>query len=221
MKISKRLRVIGDLVPNNSFVLDIGCDHALLDIYIVNKNQNIQVIASDINKGPLKIAKQNITNYGLENKIKLKQGNGLEAYEKGVNTLVLSGLGTLTILTILNQKKHLLKHINTIIISSNNDYYKLRKGLGTLNYKIEKEELVIDKNKYYPIIVFTKGHKKYKYYELKYGPLLLKEKSKSFLEYLEFNKAKLIKINKSLSKKYFLKKRKIKKELKYLQELSK
>ena len=50
MKISKRLRVIGDLVKDNSFILDIGCDHALLDIYVVKNKKNIKAIASDINE---------------------------------------------------------------------------------------------------------------------------------------------------------------------------
>ena len=34
MNISKRLRAIGDLIEDNSFILDVGCDHALLDIYV-------------------------------------------------------------------------------------------------------------------------------------------------------------------------------------------
>ena len=42
MKISKRLRVIGDLVKDNSFILDIGCDHALLDIYVVKNKKKYQ-----------------------------------------------------------------------------------------------------------------------------------------------------------------------------------
>lgn len=30
MKISKRLRTISSFVPDGSFVLDVGCDHAYL-----------------------------------------------------------------------------------------------------------------------------------------------------------------------------------------------
>ena len=48
MKINNRLKQIGDLVEANSFCLDVGCDHALLDIYLVKKNKNIKAIASDI-----------------------------------------------------------------------------------------------------------------------------------------------------------------------------
>ena len=82
MNISKRLKVIGDLVPDNSFILDIGCDHALLSIYAVTKNKSVKAIASDINEGPLKTAKSNIKKYDVEDKIKLKQEDGLNAFEK-------------------------------------------------------------------------------------------------------------------------------------------
>ena len=60
MKINARLKKIGDLVEANSFCLDIGCDHALLDIYLVNQKKNIKAIASDIAEGPLEHARKNI-----------------------------------------------------------------------------------------------------------------------------------------------------------------
>ena len=65
MKISKRLRVISEFIPDNSFFLDIGCDHALLDIYTIQNKKNTKAIASDINEGPLKSAKENIKKYKL------------------------------------------------------------------------------------------------------------------------------------------------------------
>ena len=34
IKLSKRLDAISSLVPINSKVVDIGCDHGLLDIYL-------------------------------------------------------------------------------------------------------------------------------------------------------------------------------------------
>ena len=59
MKINDRLKKIGDLVEANSFCLDVGCDHAFLDIYLVLKNQNIRTIASDVAEGPLYHAFEN------------------------------------------------------------------------------------------------------------------------------------------------------------------
>lgn len=219
MKISERLRVIGDLIPDNSFVLDIGCDHALLDIYIVKKNKNIKTIASDINKGPLEIAKENVKKYNLENKITLKQENGLNAYENGIDTIVLSGLGTTTIIDILNKRKEVLKNIKNLVISSNNDYYKLRKNITKLGFKIKEEKIVLDKNKYYPVILFVPGKEKYNYYELKYGPVLLEKRERVYLDYLNIRKNKLVEIYNSVPNKYLIKKLKLKQEIKFIKKI--
>lgn len=219
MKISERLRVIGDLIPDNSFVLDIGCDHALLDIYIVRKNKNIKTIASDINKGPLEIAKENVKKYNLENKINLKQENGLNAYEKGIDTIVLSGLGTTTIIDILNKRKEVLKNIKNLVISSNNDYYKLRKNITKLGFKIKEEKIVLDKNKYYPVILFVPGKEKYNYYELKYGPVLLEKRERVYLDYLNIRKNKLVEIYNSVPNKYLIKKLKLKQEIEFIKKI--
>ena len=66
MKINARLKKIGDLVEANSFCLDVGCDHALLDIYLVHRNMNIKTVASDIAEGPLNQANDNIKREHLE-----------------------------------------------------------------------------------------------------------------------------------------------------------
>ena len=49
MQIRKRLKAIASLVEKGSKVIDVGCDHALLDIYLTLYNSN-ECIASDINK---------------------------------------------------------------------------------------------------------------------------------------------------------------------------
>ena len=61
MKINDRLKKIGDLVDANSLCLDIGCDHALLDIYLVKEKNQQKAIASDIALGPLEKANENTT----------------------------------------------------------------------------------------------------------------------------------------------------------------
>ena len=40
--LSKRLETIASLIPLGASVIDIGCDHALLDIYLVKRNDNIK-----------------------------------------------------------------------------------------------------------------------------------------------------------------------------------
>ena len=50
MNITKRLEAIASLISNNSNVIDVGCDHAYLDIYLTLNRENIFCLACDINK---------------------------------------------------------------------------------------------------------------------------------------------------------------------------
>ena len=213
MKISKRLRALGDLIEDNSFRLDVGCDHALLDIYVVTNKKNVKAIASDINEGPLKGARDNIRKYDLEDKIVLSNSDGLESYQEGVDTIILSGLGSTTIIDILIGGKDILDNIDEIIISSNNDYDYLRKNLGILGFTVDKELIVKDRNKYYQVIKFKKGILNYNKYELKYGKI---SSDSTYIEYLNFNGKKLFEIYKLLGFKHFFSKIKIGKEIRYI-----
>ena len=67
MKISNRLKEIGNLITNAEVVVDVGCDHALLPIYLVLNNKSLSAIAVDNKIGPLNSAKENIKEYNLEN----------------------------------------------------------------------------------------------------------------------------------------------------------
>lgn len=215
MNISKRLRAIGDLVSNNSFILDVGCDHALLDIYVVREKENVKAIASDINDGPLKRARYNIDKYNLSHKISLKKANGLDSFEKGIDTVILSGLGSNTIVSIIESGLDKISSCK-LIISSNNDYYYLRRSMFKFGYVSFFEMVIKDNGKFYPIIVFEKGNSKYNRYEFKYGKY---RDDSVYKEYLSFNREKLFKIYSSLGVRYFYKKMCLKNEIRYLDRM--
>jgi len=219
MHISKRLKQIADLVEDNASIIDVGCDHALLDIYLVNTKKNIKAVASDINEKPLQKAKENIKKYNAKN-ITVEQGNGIENIKSTTDTIILSGMGTSLILEILFKNKAKLKNIKTIIISSNNDYYLLRKTMQENNYKIVEEKLVIEKNKYYPIIKYKLGKTNFNNDQLEYGPLLIKEQSNELKKYIEEELKKQQNIKKQLPKRYIIKKIKLRKKIRVLKKLN-
>ena len=41
MNIDNRLKRIADFIPSDSYILDVGCDHALLDIYLALNRKNV------------------------------------------------------------------------------------------------------------------------------------------------------------------------------------
>lgn len=183
MKINDRLKKIGDLVEANSFCLDVGCDHALLDIYLVKKDKNIKAIASDVAEGPVEAAKQNIKRERLENKIEVRLGDGLDTYSDEINTIIISGMGGRNMIGIFKRHLEVLKKVDTIILSPNNYQIDVKKFLVNNGFYIDNEEFVKDKKFIYQIIVFKKGKKHYTKKEFFFGPIYLEKKGKLFEEY--------------------------------------
>ena len=216
MKINSRLKKIGDLVEANSFCLDVGCDHAFLDIYLVTRNKDIKAIASDIAEGPLEQAKKNINRERLEDKIKLRLGPGLTTCSKEVNTIIISGMGGRNIIGICKESPKVLKQVDTMIISPNNYQEDVKRYLSKNGFYIENEEFVKDKKFIYQIIIFKKGKRKYTKKEFFFGPIFLIKKGPLFREYYDRElKSREILLS-LLPKGYRLKKHQIKQEIKMI-----
>lgn len=218
MKINDRLKKIGDLVEANSFCLDIGCDHAFLDIYLVKKNKNIKAIASDIAEGPLNQARENIKREGLEDKIEVRLGNGLDTYTDEVNTIIISGMGGRNMIGIFKNNMKVLKNIDTIILSPNNYQIDVKKFLVKNGFYIDDEELVKDKKFIYQIIKFKKGKRHYSRKEYFFGPVLLQKKGVLFEEYYKREKLSREILISILPKNYRYKKFITKREIKMIEE---
>ena len=213
MKINARLKKIGDLVEANSFCLDVGCDHALLDIYLVHRNKNIKAVASDIAEGPLEQAKKNIKRERLDDKIETRLGNGLSTYTNEIDTVIISGMGGRNIIGICKENLKVLKKIKTLIISPNNYQIDVKKFLTSNGFYIDNEEFVKDKNFIYQIIILKRGKKKYTKKEYFFGPKFLEKKGPLFREYyLRELKSKEI-LKSMLPSKYRLKRYQLKKEI--------
>lgn len=218
-KLSKRLQVVANLIQDNKKIIDIGCDHGLLSIYLAEKYKNIKIIASDVNKNALNSAIENIKKSSMQDIIETRLGNGLEVVTKDeIDTIVISGMGSNTIVGILKKSKDKLTNVNNIIVQSNTDLYFLRKNITRIGYYIEEELLVEDKNIIYTVIKFTKGRKKYTYKELYLGPILLNKKDKLFQKKMEKELKTMKMIIKNITKGHYLYKLKIKRNIKILEE---
>lgn len=173
-----RIDAIYSFIDLKDRVVDVGCDQAKLGILLAKRNQ--KSIACDISPKVIERASLDIRKLGLDNLIDLRVSNGLQNIkENEADTLVLSGMGTHTILEILNNTK--LK-FNKIITISNNYHDILRDKMNELNYKVDKELIIKENNKYYNLILFTEGTKEYSQKELLLG--LNQVDNKLYNEYL-------------------------------------
>ena len=168
MKLSKRLEAVATLVDVGKRVIDVGCDHGYLDIYLTLNNEN-KCLATDINEKALNSAINNIKKFNLEDKIETKLTDGLKDIKiNRKDNIVISGMGTNTIVKILSSSTL----SNTLIISSNNHIDLLRREVVKLGFYIDTELFIIDKNKPYIIIKFKKGFRKYNLNDFMFGPIL-------------------------------------------------
>ena len=213
MKISDRLRTIGDMVDDHSSIIDVGCDHAWLDIYLIHKHIGITAIASDVALGPLEHAKRNISSFQMVSMIQVKQGNGLEPMGEDTDTIIISGMGGKTMLGIFKNNLAKLAQASTILLSPNSDVELIRTFLVKNGFYLVLEELVFDHHVIYPILKFKKGCKKYKAIELYFGPILLQKKSSLFYQYYGKELKRKEVTLQLLPSKYIRKRWKLKKEI--------
>ena len=207
MQIRRRLKTIASLVDKGAKVIDVGCDHALLDIYLTLYNSNT-CIASDINKNAYEIAKSNIEKYNLTDKINVIRSDGFNQIPMdGKYTAIICGMGTTSILNILKNKK--LQMIDKLIIQTNNDIHEIRKVVTRLGFYIENEVIVKERGIFYVIIKFARGKRKYTWKQLHLGPVLCISKTQEKQEYFQFLLDTNNQILDKLPKKYYLKKIKL------------
>ena len=205
---SKRIIELADLVPMKSTVVDVGCDHALLDIYLTS-NRRCKCTASDINPKCLKSANENIKKFGLENKIKVIESDGLKNIKyNNSDIIVIAGMGTSTILDILKDN-----HADNIIIQSNKDLVTLREELLD-DFIVEDERIVKERGIYYVLMKLKRGNKNYNNADYLIGPIIKDKNDGLYLEYKQmlyikykniYDNIKNLELNKKIEIKRILK----------------
>lgn len=211
MKLSKRLLTICGMVEDSSSVIDVGCDHALVDIYLA-KFRNVQAIAADINENALQGARKNIKRNDVEKQIEVVCTDGLDGLDIQDKTILICGMGTQTIIDII--KKIPKNTMKEMIIQTNHDLATLRKFMRKRGFCITDERYLVERKKTYVLIKFVPGKHKHHYMDDYVGPIL-KSKEPDYLKWLlksnetvleqipakyYFKRAKLVRVNRYIQK---------------------
>lgn len=177
-----RIKKIASFCVGSQVVCDIGCDHAYSLIYAIKEYGVKKGIAVDIAEGPLSNAKKTIEEFQLSEKITTVLSDGFTSVDEPFDTAILSGMGGILICDILKRALPKLKQ-KKLIIEANNDTYRIRQFLFEQGFYLVDEDALYDHKKYYEILVFEEGQKKYTDMEIIYGPILLQKRPSAFLEH--------------------------------------
>ena len=153
MLLSDRMRAVAGLVQPCKSIADIGCDHGYIAMELVRSKTCRHVIAMDINSGPLDRAKQNIVAYNMQDYIKTRLSDGVSALQMGeAEGIICAGMGGRLILSIHVQGKELIGNMKQVILQPQSELAEVRNYLRKKGYLIDKEDLVYEDGKYYPMM---------------------------------------------------------------------
>ncbi len=156
VKLTPRLKLVSSFVEKGSVFVDVGTDHAYLPIYLCENKISRYGTASDINSGPLEIARRNLGLAGLLDKVSLVLSDGLNNVDTDkLDTVIIAGMGGETIAGILEQSN--LNNTHNIILQPMTQVSALRGFLAKNGYEIVSEALAEEENKIYHVLQVRKN----------------------------------------------------------------
>ena len=155
MALSKRLEQVATMIPQCQTVADVGTDHGFLAVALIEKEIAQQVIAIDVNRGPLESAKGFVKERGLEDHIECRLGDGLAVTAAGeIDCAVICGMGGELMQHIISVGPELLQ---TYVLQPQSHREELKKFLIEQGYGITDEQCLQEGKQYYDIWVVERG----------------------------------------------------------------
>ena len=143
---------VAEQVPAGARVADVGTDHAMVPVWLVQSGRADSVLATDIRSGPLQSAAALVEKTGTGGHIRLMQTDGLAGIGPAdADTIILAGMGGETMLAILSAAPW-TKRDTLLILQPQSKRAALRRWLTDNGYLIEAERLVEDAGRVYPIM---------------------------------------------------------------------
>ena len=189
IQLSKRLSAIGEMVTEGNRLVDVGCDHGYLPVYLVMNHRIPGAIAADVGKGPLERAREHICRYHMQNYIETRLCDGLSGISAGEgDTLVIAGMGGPLMEKILSDNPEVRDSFQELILQPQSDIPHFRRFLMSNGYRITEEKMILEDGKFYPMmkaIRDLKCNESWTPLEEMFGKYLLQEKNPVLQQFLQ------------------------------------
>ena len=190
VQISRRLCAIADLVTEGNRLVDVGCDHGYLPVYLKLQGRIPSAIATDVAEGPLSRAREHIRQYGLDSYIETRRCDGLADVGRGEgDTLVIAGMGGPLMERILTDGRSVWEDFKEMILQPQSDIPHFRHFLLENGFHITEEEMILEDGKFYPILKVNRQTEEqpelWSVQEEMFGRFLLERKHPVLRKYLE------------------------------------
>lgn len=218
MELSRRLQAVADLLDCHQSIADIGCDHGFVSIYLIESKKASRCLAMDVNKGPLERAREHVIGKRLSTYIETRLSDGAKAIqfvpgEDGktkleVEAALIAGMGGRLTIQIIKDSIDKFKSMEEFVLQPQSEISKVRQYVREIGYHIEKENMILEDGKFYPMMKVVRGEVCCDYTAKlpkflgagtvnetdiqrvfdEYGEWLLKEKNPTLLQFLQKEK---------------------------------
>ena len=159
MELTPRLQLAADFCLPCKAVIDVGCDHAYLCLYLVEQGTE-RAAASDIRPGPLEAAKAHIAACGRSDRVRAVLCPGLEAFgPEDADTVSICGMGGEMIASILEAAPWTATGDHKLVLQPMTNGHRLRKWLADNGYTVEREQLAREGHRLYVVLQARGGGK--------------------------------------------------------------
>lgn len=189
--LSSRLAAVAALVPQGAAVIDVGTDHGMVPVWLVQSGRASRVLATDIRSGPLQRAAGLVARTGTGARIRLMRTDGLTGIgpEEG-DTVLMAGMGGETMSGILAAAPW-TRDGALLILEPQSKKAELRRWLADNGYCVQIERLAEDAGRIYPILAARGGvSPAYSAAELHLGLLSQIGRDPLFARYLDVMRAR-------------------------------
>lgn len=153
--IDNRLKTIAEMVTRKGMLLDVGTDHGYLPIYLIKHDILKNAIASDVSKGSLAKAIEEVKKEKLTDKIQTRLGSGLKVIkaEDEIDTIVLAGMGGILISQLIDERlEYIRKNDVELIVQPVQSPESVRKYFCKNGFSVKQEKLAKAEGRIYHII---------------------------------------------------------------------
>ena len=147
---TNRQSELAALLTRSENTADVGCDHGILSLYLLQNNLTQHLVATDISAQSLQKTAKLLRENGLITRSECLVCDGLPA-DRNFDQVLIAGMGGNEICKILTNYFDRNSSRPTLVLQPMRDFYKVRKLLNSVGYEIVVDRLIFDK-KFYLLI---------------------------------------------------------------------
>ncbi|MFF2887753.1 tRNA (adenine(22)-N(1))-methyltransferase [Paenibacillus sp. NPDC057967] len=155
IKLSNRLQRIADYITPGNRVADIGSDHALLPIYLLQSGKVPTAIAGELNEGPYQAARKGAADAGLQQRLEVRKGDGLSVLSGGeADSVTIAGMGGSLMSMILEagDQAGKLQGVTELVLQPNVGEDEVRLWLLGKGWMLCEESILEEDGKIYEVL---------------------------------------------------------------------